>query len=99
MSFYIKECNEQFQWDGSNHNGKAHENKQKWQLVDEVEEVPKMDTEEMQRIARETFPSEFMSRSTLNFEDHWELNLRIAYDDGFHNEFGSNAEARYQGIF
>ena len=96
MSFYIEECNEQFQWDGSNHNGKAHENKQKWRLVDKVKEVPKMDSEEMQRIAREIFPSEFMSRNTLNFEDHWELNLRIAYDDDFHNEFGSNAEARYQ---
>ena len=68
-------------------------------MVDKVEEVPKIDTEEMQRIARETFPSEFMSRSTLNFEDHWELNLRIAYDDNFHNEFGSNAEARYRRIF
>ena len=95
MSFYIEECNEQFQWDGSNQNGKTHENKQKWQLIDEVEEVPKMDSEEMQRIARELFPSEFVSRSTLKFEDHWELNLRIAYDDDFHNEFGSNAEARY----
>ena len=65
-------------------------------MVDKVEEAPKIDSEEMQRIARETFPSEFMSRSTLNFEDHWELNLRIAYDDDFHNKFGSNAEARYQ---
>ena len=66
-------------------------------MVDKVEEVPKIDTKEMQRIARETFPSEFMSRSTLKFEDHWELNLRIAYDDDFLNEFGSesNAEARY----
>ena len=66
-------------------------------MVDKVEKVPKMDPKEMQRIARETFPSEFMSRSTLNFEDHWELNLRIAYDDDFLNEFGSesNAEARY----
>ena len=68
-------------------------------MVDKVEEAPKIDSEEMQRIARETFPSEFMSRSTLNFEDHWELNLRIAYDDNFHNEFGSNAEARYREIF
>ena len=68
-------------------------------MVDKVEEAQKIDTKEMQRIARETFPSEFMSRSTLNFEDHWELNLRIAYDDNFHNEFGSNAEARYGGIF
>ena len=54
-----------------------------------------MDSEEMKRIARELFPSEFMSRSTLQFEDHWELNLRIAYDDDFNNEFGSDAEARY----
>ena len=68
-------------------------------MVDKVEEALEMDTKEMQRIARETFPSEFMSRSTLNFEDHWELNLRIAYDDNFHNKFGSNAEARYQRIF
>ena len=68
-------------------------------MVDKVEEAQKIDTKEMQRIARETFPSEFMSRSTLNFEDHWELNLRIAYDDNFHNEFGSNAEARYRRFF
>ena len=68
-------------------------------MVDKVEEVSKIDTKEMQRIARETFPSEFMSRSTSNFEDHWELNLRIAYDDNFQNEFGSNAEARYPRIF
>ena len=60
-----------------------------------MEEVPKMDSEEMERIARELFPSEFLSRSTLQFEDHWELNLRIAYDDDFNNEFGSDAEARY----
>ena len=65
-------------------------------MVDKVEEVPKMDSEEMKRIARKIFPSEFMSRNTLNFEDHWELNLRIAYDDDFHNEFGSNAGARYR---
>ena len=60
-----------------------------------MEEVPKMDSEEMERIARKLFPSEFMYRSTLQFEDHWELNLRIAYDDDFNNEFGSDAEARY----
>ena len=48
----------------------------------------------MERLARELFPSEFLSREALNFEDHWELNLRIAYDDNFHNEFGSNAEAK-----
>ena len=65
-------------------------------MVDEViEEVPKMDSEEMERIARELFPSKLLSKTTLKFEDHWELNLRIAYDDDFHNEFGSNAEARY----
>ena len=54
-----------------------------------------MDSKEMERLARDLFPSEFLSRNALNFEDHWELNLRIAYDDDFHNEFGSNAEARY----
>ena len=60
-----------------------------------MEEVPKMDSEEMKRIARERFPSKLLSKTTLKFEDHWELNLRIAYDDDFHNKFGSNAEARY----
>ena len=52
----------------------------------------------MERLARERFPSEFMSRNTVNFEGQWELNIRIAYDDDFHNQFGSNAEARYQII-
>ena len=54
-----------------------------------------MDSEEMERLARELFP-ELLSRKTpLKFEDQeWELNLRIAYDDNFHNEFGSNAEAK-----
>ena len=50
----------------------------------------------MERLARERFPFEFMSRNAVNFEGQWELNIRIAYDDDFHNEFGSNAEARYQ---
>ena len=49
----------------------------------------------MERLARELFPSEFLSREALDFEDHWELNLRIAYDDNFHNEFGSNAVAKW----
>ena len=49
----------------------------------------------MARIVREVFPSGFGSREALNFEDHWELNIRIAYDDDFANEFGSNAEERY----
>ena len=50
----------------------------------------------MEKLAKELFPSEFLSRNALIFEDQkWELNLRIAYDDDFHNEFGSNAEARY----
>ena len=41
----------------------------------------------------------FSRKTPLKFEDQeWELNLRIAYDDNFHNEFGSNAEARYQNI-
>ena len=96
MTFYVEECNGQFQWDASNHKGNIHTNKEKWRLVDKVEEGPKMDSEEMERLSRELFPSEFLSRNILNFEDHWELNLRIAYDDDFHNEFGSNAEARYQ---
>ena len=55
-----------------------------------------MDPEEMEQLARERFPSEFMSRNAVNFEGQWELNIRIAYDDDFYNEFGSNAEARYQ---
>ena len=52
----------------------------------------------MEQLARERFPSEFMSRNAVNFEGQWELNIRIAYDDDFHNQFGSNAEARYQII-
>ena len=96
MTFYVEECNGQFQWDASHHNGNVHTNNEKWRLVDKVEEGPKMDSEEMERLSRELFPSEFLPRNILNFEDHWELNLRIAYDDDFHNEFGSNAEARYQ---
>ena len=48
----------------------------------------------MTRIIREVFPSGFGSREGLTFEDHWELHIRIAYDDDFANEFGSNAEER-----
>ena len=49
----------------------------------------------MERLARELFPSKFLSRNALNFEGQWQLNIRIAYDDDFHNQFGANAEARY----
>ena len=58
-----------------------------------------MDSEEMERLARELFP-ELLSRKTpLKFEDQeWELNLRIAYDDDFYKKFDSKetaAEDRY----
>ena len=73
MTFYVEECNGQFQWDASHHNGNFHTNKEKWRLVDKVEEGPKMDSEEMERLSRELFPSEFLSRNILNFEDHCTL--------------------------
>ena len=94
ITIYVEECNGQFQWDASHQNGKTHENKQQWIFSDAVE-VPKIDPEEMERLARERFPSEFLSRNALNFEGQWQLNIRIAYDDDFHNQFGANAEARY----
>ena len=72
-----------------------HKNEEKGQGADKVLEPEKLDSEEMARIVREVFPSGFGSREALNFEDHWELNIRIAYDDDFANEFGSNAEERY----
>ena len=50
----------------------------------------------MERLARELFPSEFLSRNALNFEGQWQLNIRIAYDDDFHKKFGSSAKDRYQ---
>ena len=94
MTSQIEECNGHFQWDGFHHHGKFHENEEKGQVVDKVLEPEKLDPEEMARIVRGIFPSGFGSREALNFGDHWELNIRIAYDDDFADKFGSNAEER-----
>ena len=50
----------------------------------------------MERLAKQLFPSVFLTRTSLNFEGQCELNLRIAYDDDFHKKFGSSAKDRYQ---
>ena len=95
MTVQIEECSGHFQWDRFHHHGKVHGIEEIGQVVDKVLEPEKLDPEEMTRIIREVFPSGFGSREGLNFEDHWELHIRIAYDDDFANEFGSNAEERY----
>ena len=56
-----------------------------------------MDSEEMERLAKELFPELLTRKDHLKFEDQqWGLNLRIAYDDDFHKKFGSSAKDRYQ---
>ena len=95
MTVQIEECNGHFQWDGFHYHGKLHQNTEKGQ-IDRALEPEKLEPEEMARIVEEVFPSGFGSREALNFEDHWELNIRIAYDDDFANAMlsQSNAEER-----